>query len=428
MGRRRPRSLVAAESQDWSCLNSFCGAFLRKSSNRWFPVDVVLDKPPALFRFLIVFLALQMSGCMTIQDFLDARQRGARATPLPIDRRPLLEPISRNYFALESPEQTVVGEPQIVFIRETDTFSDLAREYGLGYDELVAANPGIDPWLPGDNTPVLLPTQYVLPDTPRRGVILNIASKRLFYYPAVTEGEPVQVMTYPIGIGRVGWETPLGDTKVVGKARDPHWYVPWSVQQEHKEMGDPLPPIVPPGPDNPLGSHVLKLEMPGYLIHGTNQPYGVGMRVSHGCVRLYPENIELLYSMVDIGESVTIINEPFLIGWSNGELYMESHTPLEDDAVTPDERLQAIFDRARNASGAFNDQAEQGYARAIADDALGAPVRVLLGDADELYGRARLVRNTVEIDPEAPTLAEIREFLDAPIEPTESDETVELVE
>ena len=391
---------------------------------------MLLNKVPLLLRFLTLFLALQISACSLVQDFLDVRDQGRprRSAEVPFEKRPLQEPISRNYFILESPEQTVVGEPQIVFTRGTDTFSDLAREYGLGYDELVAANPGIDPWLPGKNTPVLLPTQYVLPDTPRRGVILNIASKRLFYYPAAGEGERVQVMTYPIGIGRVGWETPIGDTNVVAKARDPHWYVPWSVQQEHKKMGDPLPPVVPPGPDNPLGSHVLKLEMPGYLIHGTNQPYGVGMRVSHGCVRLYPENIELLYSMVDIGEPVSIVNEPLLVGRLNGELYLESHTPLEDDTITPDERLQKIFDRVRNASGAFNDPAEIGYAKAVAGDARGVPVRVLLGDADEVYGRARAVRNTVEVDPDAPTLAEIREILDTPIEPGESDEVVQLVE
>jgi L,D-transpeptidase ErfK/SrfK len=329
---------------------------------------------------------------------------------------------------LGSPEQSVVGEPQIVFTQDTDTFSDLAREYGLGYDELVAANPGIDPWLPGTNTPILLPTQYILPDTPRTGVVLNIASKRLFYYPPVKDGESVQVMTYPIGIGRVGWETPLGDTRVVAKTRDPSWYVPWSVQQEHKEKGDPLPPVVPPGPDNPLGAYVIKLEMPGYLIHGTNQPYGVGMRVSHGCVRLYPENIELLYSMVEIDEHVRIVNEPYLLGRLNGELYLESHSPLADDAVTPDERLQKLLDKAKNASGAFTEQAERGYAKVVAGDARGVPVRVLLGDADEVYGRARTVRNTVEVDPDAPTLAEIREILDAPIEPEDSEDAVQLVD
>ncbi len=238
----------------------------------------------------------------------------------------------------------------------------------------------------------------------------------------------MQVMTYPIGIGRVGWETPIGDTPVVAKARDPDWYVPWSVQQEHKELGDPLPSVVPPGPDNPLGSHVLKLEMPGYLIHGTNQPYGVGMRVSHGCVRLYPENIELLYSLVEIGEPVSIVNEPYLLGRLNGELYLEGHSPLEDDTITPEERLQTILDKARNSSGAFNEQSELGYAKAVAGDVSGVPVRVLLGDADEVYGRARVVRNTVELDPNAPTLAEIREILDSPLEPEESTEAVQMVD
>src|SRR5690606_12810805 len=271
-------------------------------------------------------LGALLSGCAVLEDFL-ARGAPEAAEPElpPLAERPLLDPISRNRFVLETPEQSVVGEPQIVFTRAEDTFSALAREYGLGYDELVEANPGVDPWLPGEGTPVLLPTQYVLPDVPRRGIVLNIAAKRLFYFPAQAEGEPVEVLTYPIGIGRVGWETPVGEAKVIGKAVDPVWYVPWSVQQEHKAAGDPLPPIVPPGPDNPLGRHVLQLDLPGYLIHGTNKPAGVGMRVSHGCVRLYPEDIETLYGLAERGTPVTIVNEPFLAGWRDGELYLEMH-------------------------------------------------------------------------------------------------------
>ncbi len=249
--------------------------------------------------------------------------------------RPVQAPIPPNAFVLTTPEQTVIGEPQVVFARDTDTFSDLAREYGLGYDEIVAANPGIDPWRPGENTPVLLPTQYVLPDGPKDGVVLNIAARRLFYFPAAASGERQEVLTYPIGIGRIGWETPLGDTEVVSKARDPSWWVPASVRKEHAEMGDPLPSVVPPGPDNPLGTRVLKLDIPGYLIHGTNQPYGVGMRVSHGCVRLYPENIEQLYPLVALGETVRIVNEPYLFGQRDGVLYFEAHAPLEDDTVSP---------------------------------------------------------------------------------------------
>ena len=224
------------------------------------------------------------------------------------------------------------------------------------------------------------------------------------------------MLTYPIGIGRVGWKTPLGDTIVTAKAKDPSWWVPASVRKEHAEMGDPLPSVVPPGPDNPLGHRVLKLDMPGYLIHGTNQPYGVGMRVSHGCVRLYPENIESLYEMVAVGEPVTIINEPYLAGWRNGEFYLESHSPLEDDNVSPEEHLQKIFERARNESGAFIEQAEQDQAHAVASDARGVPVRVLMADASEISARARYVRNTVEPDPNMPTIDEVRALLDEPLE------------
>ncbi len=156
--------------------------------------------------------------------------------------------------------------------------------------------------------------------------------------------------------------------------------------------------------------------MPGYLIHGTNQPYGVGMRVSHGCIRLYPENIEPLYGMVGIGEAVTIINEPYLAGWRDGELYFESHSPLEDDVITPEERMQEIFDRARNTSGAFVEQEEQDRANAVAANARGVPVRVLMADADEVMHRARVVRNTVEPDPNMPTIDEVRALLDEPLE------------
>ena len=361
--------------------------------------------------------ALAVGGCTAIQGFLAPLGSDEQEEQLsPVAEEERLDPINRNFFTLESPEQAVIGEPQIVYTREENTFSDLAREYGLGYDEIVAANPDIDPWLPGDGTAVLLPTQYVLPDRPRRGLILNIASKRLFYFPEVADGVPIQVLTYPIGIGRVGWETPLGDTTVVSKARDPSWYVPASVRRERAEMGSPLPAVVPPGPDNPLGHFVLKLDMPGYLIHGTNQPYGVGMRVSHGCIRLYPENIEPLYGMVGIGEAVTIINEPYLAGWRDGELYFESHSPLEDDVITPEERMQELFDRARNTSGAFVEQEEQDRANAVAANARGVPVRVLMADASEVMHRARVVRNTVEPDPNMPTIDEVRALLDEPLE------------
>jgi len=361
-------------------------------------------------RCTILLAPVALAGCTFIEDLYSGSRGHEHAPAVPLEARPVEEPIARNYFVLESPQQSVVGAPQIVYTSDENTLSDLAREYGLGYDEIAAANPDVDPWLPGDRTPVLLPTQYVIPDVPREGIVLNIASKRLFFFPKVAEGEPQPVMTYPIGVGRVGWETPLGTTEVVSKATDPHWFVPASVRREHAEQGNPLPSVVPPGPDNPLGAYVLKLEMPGYLIHGTNQPYGVGMRVSHGCVRLYPENIELLFSLVEVGEPVQIVNEPYLLGRHNGELYFEAHQPLEDDVLLPAERLDLLLEQATANSTLSPRDAD--HIRSIASNPNGVAMLVSYHDTEEVLARASLVRNTVEPDPGAPTLTEVREMID----------------
>jgi L,D-transpeptidase ErfK/SrfK len=363
-------------------------------------------------RLCLLLPLLAMGGCAVLDDFFGSTTKGGESGAVAYEDRPVEEPIAPNNFLLTHADQSVVGEPQVVFARKEDTLSDLAREYGLGYDEIVAANPEVDPWLPGDNTPILLPTQYVLPNVPKEGVVLNIATKRLFYFPEVADGEYQEVLTYPIGIGRVGWETPLGSTSVVSKAKDPQWWVPASVRREHAEMGNPLPAIVPPGPDNPLGTRVLKLDMPGYLIHGTNQPYGVGMRVSHGCVRLYPENIELLYALVSVGEPVMIINEPYQIGQRDGVLYFEAHAPLDDDVVSPDERLHALLDEQVDMSGRPLNDHLQNHVKSLAELASGLPVSIVMYDADEYVARARVVQNTVETDPDALTLAEIREMMD----------------
>jgi L,D-transpeptidase ErfK/SrfK len=373
----------------------------------------LLKREKHIFRYVAsALLLVSLTGCATLEDFFDSTRYDRNATDaVPLRQRPVEDPASPNRFVLESPEQDVIGVPQVVFPSATDTLSDFARAYGLGYDELLEANPGVNPWLPGENTPILLPTQYVLPDVPREGVVLNIASKRLFYFPAMGEGQDQIVFTYPIGIGRVGWETPLGATTVVSKAKDPSWWVPASVRREHAELGDPLPSLVPPGPDNPLGTRVLKLEMPGYLIHGTNQPYGVGMRVSHGCIRLYPENIETLYEIVEIGEPVRIINEPYLLGQRHGEWYFESHKPLEDDLIEPGDRLATLLQASDESISA----SQQEHVQAIASTADGVPVRIAAFDSSEVLARARLVHNTIEEDPDAPTLEEVREMIDAAV-------------
>ena len=363
-------------------------------------------------RAILLLPLLVLGGCATLDDLWSSLGKGGAAGPVPLDERPVQDPLNPNVFSLESADQSVIGEPQIVFARDEDTLSDLARTYGLGYDEIIAANPDVDPWLPDAGTPVVLPTQYVLPDIERQGVILNIATKRLFYFPAVAQGEPRQVMTYPIGIGRVGWETPLGDTTVVSKAKDPQWWVPASVRREHAEMGDPLPSVVPPGPDNPLGHRVLKLDMPGYLIHGTNAPYGVGMRVSHGCVRLYPENIETLYTLVDVGEVVSIINEPYQFGTHGGLLYFEAHAPLDDDDVPAEERLARLIDAQVDATGQPLNEHLRSHVGDLTVEPNGVPVAIVEYDPSEFMARARVVHNTVVEDPNAPTLGEVREMME----------------
>jgi L,D-transpeptidase ErfK/SrfK len=155
---------------------------------------------------------------------------------------------------------------------------------------------------------------------------------RLFYYPPrKDQNAPLEVVTHPIGIGKVGWSTPEGRTKIVSKVKDPTWTPPASVRKEHAENGDPLPAKVPAGPDNPLGRHMMRLGWPSYLMHGTNKPYGVGMRVSHGCIRLYPEDIAQVFEDVPVGTSVTVVNQPYLLGWQGAALYVQAYGPLDDD-------------------------------------------------------------------------------------------------
>jgi L,D-transpeptidase ErfK/SrfK len=223
----------------------------------------------------------------------------------------------------------VIGALTVVRSRHDETLLEIARRHGLGYQEIVSANPDVDPWLPGENTEVVLPTRFVLPSGPRRGIVLNLPEYRMYYYPESAAGEAAIVMTFPMSIGRMDWETPLGRTSVVAKVRNPSWYPPDSIRAEHAAEGDPLPRIVPPGPDNPLGEHAMRLGLPGYLIHGTNRPAGVGMRVTHGCIRMYPEDIGFLFGEVPLNTPVRIVNDPVKIGWDGDELVVEVHATLE---------------------------------------------------------------------------------------------------
>ncbi len=248
----------------------------------------------------------------------------------------------------------VIGAVSTVTARYEDTLVDIARRHGLGYEDIVRANPDVNVWVPGEGAEIVLPTRFILPAGPRRGVVLNLAEYRMYYYPEPRDGEPAYVMTYPISIGRMDWETPLGLTKVVSKVRNPAWYPPESVREEHAADGNPLPKIVPPGPENPLGKFAMRLGLPGYLIHSTNRPAGVGMRVTHGCVRMFPEDIEYLFGQVGVDTPVRIINAPVKIGWEGDQLVMEAHPVLEvalpGPASAPVDAGEAVEDKTAGES------------------------------------------------------------------------------
>jgi L,D-transpeptidase ErfK/SrfK len=239
-------------------------------------------------------------------------------------------PAATHSFILED-GQDVVGVLQRTTATQDDTLTDIARRFNLGYEELVRANPGVDPWLPGEGTQIVLPTQFVLPNAPREGLVINVPQMRLFYYPARKQGEPQMVVTHPIGIGKVGWRTPEGTTKIVRRQKDPTWRPTPSIIKEHRKNGEELERVIGPGPDNPLGRYAFYLGWPSYMIHGTNKPAGVGLRSSHGCLRLYPEDIEALFESVPVGTKVRVVNEPFVFGWQAGELRMQAFDVLEDD-------------------------------------------------------------------------------------------------
>ncbi len=278
-------------------------------------------------------LATSVVACSLLGGPLAAHNKSAPQAPPPAPPPPAeAQPVQAYKFAIDPlHDDDVVGVVQLTHATKADTLTDIARRFSVGYNEIERANPGVDMWLPGAGRQVVVPTQFVLPDAPHKGIVVNIAAMRLYYFPPHKRGERQLVYTYPIGIGRVGWKTPAGVTTVVRKVKNPTWRPPADILKEHHEEGDPLPAVVGPGPDNPMGNRALYLGWSEYAIHGTNKPVGVGMRVSHGCMHLYPEDILQLYSMVPIGTEVRVVNQPYVFGWHRGELYMQAFGSLEDD-------------------------------------------------------------------------------------------------
>lgn len=243
--------------------------------------------------------------------------------------------------------EDVVGAVGTTHVRRGQSLLDIARTFDIGHDQILAANPGMNRWVPPVGAPVRIPARYVLPPEPRTGVVLNLAELRLYYFLP----RAGVVLTYPVSVGNVDWRTPLGTTRITAKVIDPAWVPTPNIRAEHIEAGDPLPTFIPGGAeDNPLGRHALRLGLKSYLIHGTDESrsYGIGMRVSHGCIRLYPEDIEELYDIIPVGTSVRIIEKPIKVGWRDGILFLEVHRPVEPDErfvlpePNPEELVQLI--------------------------------------------------------------------------------------
>lgn len=238
----------------------------------------------------------------------------------------------------------LVGSNSSTYISRDETLIDLAVRFQLGYNMIRSANPDVDAWLPDDGSKVLLPFSVLLPDAPRKGIVINTAEMRLFFYRRDEQNNNT-VTVYPISVGRRDWATPLTETRVTLRVEHPPWYPPESIRAEHAARGDVLPKVVPAGPDNPLGDYLLALAIPSYFIHGTNKRFGIGMQVTHGCIRMYPEHIEELYNLVPINTPVTIVNQPHKVGWKDARLYLEVHRPLELDGVVQEGNRTGIVNK-----------------------------------------------------------------------------------
>jgi L,D-transpeptidase ErfK/SrfK len=281
---------------------------------------------------------------------------------------------------------SVVGSDTHMTAVYQDTLLDIARRNSLGYYEIIRANPAVDMWLPGAGKDIMLPGRRILPPGPREGIVVNLPEHRLYYYPKPKKGEKPVVITYPVSIGKMDWKTPIGETRVIQKEKHPNWYPPEGVRKEHLANGDPLPAVVKAGPDNPLGDYAMRLAAGGgtYLIHGTNNPMAVGMAITHGCVRMYPEDVAALFPLIPVGTKVWLINEPVKVAFVDGELLMEAHPPVDEEGQnTTDPDMNLLSEKLDQALGNTTAAIHWDFAKEALQAANGIPTVVgLQADLD----------------------------------------------
>jgi L,D-transpeptidase ErfK/SrfK len=314
----------------------------------------------------------------------------------------------------------VVGRLAYIRLEKGDTLPDIARHFGLGINELSSANPGVDLWVPKAGERIMLPLSFILPDAPRKDIVINLAAMRLFQFKGGSESPAV--VTYPAGIGAEDRPSPTGQMYVERKAFRPTWHVPASIAEAHRKKGDPLPSKVPPGPDNPLGECALYLSKSSYLIHGTNKPASIGLRATNGCIRLYPEDVKKLYDNTPVKTPVNIVEQPYLLGRSNGVVYLEVHAPIENLDSAEFDRIYAKLRTIERESGGKIDWSR---VKKVLAEARGIPVPIFevrpggqgiaepieLKHPGELSGRPRIPE--LKTDAWSVLAAEMGEEIDA---------------
>jgi L,D-transpeptidase ErfK/SrfK len=341
----------------------------------------IIDLSPLsnrLYLIILLMFILSFHGCAVMREVL------VKSPPLPSH---LEEKIERNDFFVAE-DDDVIGRLAVIRLEKKDTLPDIARHFSLGINTVSAANPGIDIWAPEAGERILLPLSFILPDTLRKGIVINLAAMRLFYFKG--NGKLFAVSTYPVGVGTTERPTPMGRMYVERKKFRPTWYVPASIAEDHRKKGDPLPAKVPPGPLNPLGEYALYLSKSGYLVHGTNKPASIGIRATNGCIRLYPEDIKRLFEKTPLKTPVKIVNQPYLVGQLDGIVYLEVHTPFEESGTTA---LKKAYAKLRNIEKNSGHALDWKKIKEVVAEARGIPVPIF----EIRPGSAKDVAKTIEL-------------------------------
>ncbi len=334
--------------------------------------------------------------------------------------RHLEEYVERNEFSVAKGDD-VIGRLRFISLEKGDTLPDIARHFSLGLNGVCATNPKVDIWAPEAGERIMLPLSFILPDAPRKGIVINLAAMRLFQFKG--NSESLAVLTYPVGVGTEERPSPRGLMRVERKVSRPTWHVPASIARDHRKKGDPLPAAVLPGPQNPLGEYALYLSAPSYLIHGTNKPASIGLRATNGCIRLYPESVKRLYENTPAKTPVNFVNQPYLLGQSDGVVYMEVHASTEELDAAELDKIYAKLKTIEKESGRMFDWSK---IKNVMAEARGIPVPIFeirqgsgKGVAEpievrhpgELYGRPKIPE--LKTDSWSVLAADVRDEIDA---------------